>query len=985
MMNKKTKTKILTLSAVSALSLAAIWVLASNPNNVLEFDSEVKQDAHLELSGVTLIAPTQSSNFDVSFKMSWDQLITLTGTNTARNSVQGNGTLSFWGSNNKTNDPESLILGGNGNEITNTAKANIIGASQWVKTAGEGTTNHGTGNVILASSGVNLTGNSNILRAGNSTKIHGNDNLTFATDKVNITANNSIAIGSWIQIDHDGSFVFNGTSKWETTRKANTAIIKASNGMIINANTKTADNTDLTINGSLQVGQDSQIDTAGAIIYNDNCLQLKNTKLGRIGLNCPNTTNTESPFLSFEGVTCGRNAGDYGYNEIQWHSGKKDSDFCSKGRLDGEAPKFFDSEDRAAAYKTRGGSYASEWFGYTFHICFNDQDPTCALPKLKKSWTCSDSNGNRLHCQATQDLGKKDPKQTPITCPSGQHLENGKCISNTKTVNCDETGINTANGSVNTSQVAITRSEATKSWSKPAKCDFTCNTGFKKSSNSNWNDISCVKLDLRWKCWSHKLGKKCVKKRIPTTYSCQWWKEAPKNCHCKRHDLFCDEECARKPREMYICSNLPRYQCEGAEGQKRWCSWLPNLISETNSCNTYTSESSCNRDSMCNRGFDLFSASLSADSDVCMEWDTIVDDAICKANNIANLCSNTSLDLSTTCPSGQHFENRSCESNTKTVACDATWIATTENGKTVNRAKQVQVTRSDITHSWSRPAKCDFTCATGYEERGNQCVKDTPKETEMCTYHRETTQIRDTNGSYTRGICKQIKTNSEPIRPRPWWVNRWSEHPREEKILPYTTESECRKHGGVFTHLGSARPEVLYRQECKDQKGNTTLDTSRCAPPFKEYPCQSATESPRPTPPPHPWKPETPPPRTWWNQGPPPRPWKPTTRPPRNIVAVKCNANINQLTYDGWSESLSTLLHSHDGYYAEVSSMPLDPKLNVNCWISWSIEINLAGWGMNEASIRSELGLTDNDNVSIYHCPSVVPSVCGWENNNYSL
>lgn len=290
---------------------------------------------------------------------------------------------------------------------------------------------------------------------------------------------------------------------------------------------------------------------------------------------------------------------------------------------------------------------------------------------------------------------------------------------------------------------------------------------------------------------------------------------------------------------------------------------------------------------------------------------------------------------------------------------------------------QVPVRRSEKEQLWSRPAKCDFTCATGYEERGNQCVKDTPKETEMCTYHWETTQIRDTNGSYTRGICKQIKTNSEPIRPRPWWVNRWSEHPREEKILPYTTESECRKNGGFFEHRWSSRPEVLYRQECKDQKGNTTLDTSRCNNPGKQYPCRSATESPRPTPPPHPWKPETPPPRTWWNQGPPPRPWKPTTRPPRNIVAVKCDANINQLTYDGWSESLSTLLHSHDGYYAEVSSMPLDPKLNVNCWISWSIEINLAGWGMNEASIRSELGLTDNDNVSIYHCPSVVPSVCG--------
>ena len=485
MMNKKTKTKILTLSAVSALSLAAIWVLASNPNNLLEFDWEVKQDAHLELSGVTLIAPTQSSNFDVSFKMSWDQLITLTGTNTAGNSVQGNGTLSFWGNNNKTNDSESLILGGSSNEIANTAKANIIAASQWVKTAGEGTTNHGTGNVILASSGVNLTGNSNILRAGNSTKIHGNDNLTLATDKVNISANNSMAIGGNITINHNGSFVFNGTPDPVTTRKPNTAIINTSNGMIINANANTTtNNTGLTVNGSLQVGN-SQIDTDGAII-SDGCIKLKGISNGEIGLGCRNSSNTDGPFLSFEEVTCGRNAKHYEINDSQkeWPLG---SDFCSKGRLDGPDPKFFTSDERAAVYKTRGGSYASEEFGYTFHICFNKQDPTCAIPKLERSWTCSDSNGNRLHCEATQDSGKIGQKQTPVSCPSGQHLTNGSCVANTKTVNCDETGINTANVRVNISQVAITRSEATQSWSKPAKCDFTCNNGYKKSNNQ------CVK------------------------------------------------------------------------------------------------------------------------------------------------------------------------------------------------------------------------------------------------------------------------------------------------------------------------------------------------------------------------------------------------------------------------------------------------------------------------------------------------------------
>ena len=229
MMNKKTKTKILTLSAISALSLAAIWVLASNPNDLLNFEWEVKQDAHLELSRLSLTTdpttPQATSKSDVSWTVNDGKLITHTRTNTSTNQISANGTLSFWGSNNNTSDPVSLILGGSSNEITDTAKANIIAASQWVKTAGEGTTNHGTGNVILASSGVNLTGNGNILRAGNNTKIHGNDNLTFATDKVKISANNSIVIWGNITINDNGSFVFNGTPDPVTTKKPNTAII----------------------------------------------------------------------------------------------------------------------------------------------------------------------------------------------------------------------------------------------------------------------------------------------------------------------------------------------------------------------------------------------------------------------------------------------------------------------------------------------------------------------------------------------------------------------------------------------------------------------------------------------------------------------------------------------------------------------------------------------------------------------------------------
>lgn len=60
--------------------------------------------------------------------------------------------------------------------------------------------------------------------------------------------------------------------------------------MIINTETKTATNTDLTISGSLQVGIGSQIDKDGAII-SDRCIKLKGISNGEIGLECRAHTN----------------------------------------------------------------------------------------------------------------------------------------------------------------------------------------------------------------------------------------------------------------------------------------------------------------------------------------------------------------------------------------------------------------------------------------------------------------------------------------------------------------------------------------------------------------------------------------------------------------------------------------------------------------------------------------------------------------------
>lgn len=561
MMNKKTKTKILTLSAVSALSLAAIWVLASNANNLL-FEWEVKQDAHLELSGVTLIAPTQSSSFDVSFKMSWDQLITLTGTNTAGNSVQGNGTLSFWGNNNKTNDSESLILGGSGNEIANTAKANIIAASQWVKTAGEGTTNHGTGNVILASSGVNLTGNSNILRAGNSTKIHGNDNLTLATDKVNISANNSMAIGGNITINHNGSFVFNGTPDPVTTRKPNTAIINTSNGMIINANANTTtNNTGLTVNGSLQVGN-SQIDTDGAII-SDGCIKLKGISNGEIGLECREHTNFWGETSLPKTPKCGRNATKYTIHDSNWRSTNK-ADFCSEGALEisPENKRFRTLLERTTA--TGKGMYATKGFTYDFTICFWDRDPLCAPKTLRKTWRCKTQEGNAIRCEANLQIKKmecdanhhfEDVNQTNWSTKGGQW----QCLPNTKSVACDNSQrLDTTNGLFPNATVKVERNKSKRNYTAPQACKLECLDGYHLADNntrceSNTREVSCENsnhvVDTEWG--------RIANAKYEETRDSENWRPKTKVCHLNCNEggvLNTAKTACEQKREEKVCN-----------------------------------------------------------------------------------------------------------------------------------------------------------------------------------------------------------------------------------------------------------------------------------------------------------------------------------------------------------------------------------------------------------------------------------------------
>ena len=781
-MNKKTKTKILTLSAVSALSLAAIWVLASNPNDLLNFEWEVKQDAHLELSRLSLTTdpttPQATSKSDVSWTVNDGKLITHTGTNAPTNQISANGTLSFWGSNNKTRDPESLILGGSSNEITNTAKANIIAASQWVKTAGEGTTNHGTGNVILASSGVNLTGNGNILRAGNNTKIHGNDNLTFATDKVKISANNSIAIGGNITINDNGSFVFNGAPDPVTTRKPNTAIINTSNGMIINTETKTATNTDLTISGSLQVGRDSQIDEAGAII-SDRCIKLKGIFNGEIGLECREHTNFWGETSLPKTPKCGRNATKYTIHDSNWRSTNK-ADFCSEGALEisPENKRFRTLLERTTA--TGKGMYATKGFTYDFTICFWDRDPLCAPKTLRKTWRCKTQEGNAIRCEANLQIKKmecdanhhfEDVNQTNWSTKGGQW----QCLPNTKSVACDNSQrLDTTNGLFPNATVKVERNKSKRNYTAPEPCVLKCDDGYHLADNntrceSNTREVSCENknhvVDTEWG--------RIANARYEETRDSENWRPKTTKEVCR---LSCNEGGAL---------NTAKTACELSHEIKRcnltfssW-TWLNYIISYHKyyrdpslkkipdaklcdfSCNPWYNKASKKRKCVqCDA-----SKNRDASSESCVDKTKYTCENIPENSHQVgspNYQQNVSAKLvdessnntepctykcnpgyrkqwdqcQKVCNSDQHLENGNCVSNTKTVNCDDTGI-NKENG-TINRKK---VTASWVDEKWITP-KCELTCNTGYrkddssshnihcankEENNFRCIWDIPK------------------------------------------------------------------------------------------------------------------------------------------------------------------------------------------------------------------------------------------------------------------
>ena len=756
-MINKTKTKILTLSVASIVGLAAITVLASNANNALDFQGEVKQNAHLELNELKLIEnptkPGVTSQTDVTWKMDDNELVATKEVKGTTNTVKGEWTLSIWGQSNSITESESFILWGTKNALN--AKTSIIGASNRVKIT------EWEGNVVLSSSNWTVKGTGNIILSSNPyslNRVNGSWNIALSVEWSRIKSNGSMAIGKNIQIENEWTFVFNAKEASAPFKSKNdyTTLIFANNGMIINTNKRNTQNVGVTVNWGIKVGHRKDLDQQWSLITQDNCLQLKSTEKGAISLKCRGVETDRDQIL--QTPKCWRNAANYHYTDSRW-KGAENSDFCAQGTFEGD--KSFRSEEQR---KTPTGiwSYADRGFTYDFTICFRDKDPLCAPKNLSKTWRCKTPEGNAVVCEANLQIKKME-------CAANQHLEdegqtNGttpqgrKCLPNQKTVSCDDKGINKANGSFTNEKVSVTR-DANGTYTTPSKCTLKCNEGFKlnEAKTACMSSTKQVSCDKTWTLPSNATWKDATVTATRNSQKNSW--DTPK----------CDFECKgwyKKSGKSCVAAETPRcitpttWNVNGIE-------LIPGTDSGLTEVMTWViveheiSWKKCQY--RCKKGyyFDQYDGGCLKSHFSCTDGDDVTNATLvwsgnnglvgvdkqtktliwtwenptktcqykCKTGYERKKYSNAQrYYCAKTCPSWKHLYENNCVSDTQSKSCVRTW---TLPSNATWKGATVTATRNSQENSWDIP-KCDFKCNRWYNKSsdGKSCVV---AETPRCT------------------------------------------------------------------------------------------------------------------------------------------------------------------------------------------------------------------------------------------------------------
>ena len=677
------KTKKTTNLPRSKLGIAgavfSLWAIAVYSAGLLN-PLQASQDTTLKVNGVqnhvqylTSLVIT-GTNGNVEFK--YDQ---------ATNSVQALGALNMQNiviedknAGNAASNPSAVILGGTGN--TNNGQNSVI-------IGGERTVNGGQNNLLINTPKSNAQSfNTAIIRGervrtdGKNIFVNNANNAGITGDNIFINGSsssergNNVAIfGSKVTNTKSNVFIFNG----------NDAVFTPNFDSAFYANGKVA------INGSNAVGT---LHVHGGVMLQNRESDYKSPN--QSGIIALFSRGVQKGLCGYDGkmrVPLSESARLYGLCAPRGDIvGTRPANAVSN--RDTILPQVWNQQNWT--WEARKWIYGSDTKPGYF-LCAKGYVPNRIDAPGKTGITCEKcgtAQKGDLNCpEKAAPKPEPTPVQPPVpekpTCLEPGTTWNGTICTGTRPLKClsipggtFSDGVQTYNGST---------------WEPTTLCTLNCNSGYEKKTGTDWREY-CAKLETyTWKC-EQKAGDRSL-------WKCQ---ESPNSVWiCEYH----------RSHAGVITREMTEKDCKNIYSDDWEISFRSPI---DHHCNLRLSESSCKTNKSCSRSS---STTTESNSYSCINnsW-RVVADSFC-VDKSKPACSFT-----LSCTTDQHLENGACVSNTKTVSCDARWVVSPANGK-VNNAEQVSVTRSETAQSWSKPAKCDVTCNSGYEKKNGECEKKWPK------------------------------------------------------------------------------------------------------------------------------------------------------------------------------------------------------------------------------------------------------------------
>ncbi|MDO4714514.1 MAG: hypothetical protein Q4B28_07970, partial [bacterium] len=246
-------------------------------------------------------------------------------------------------------------------------------------------------------------------------------------------------MGNKVTITTPGTFAFNAKDQTLTPTEANSFVVDADYGMIINKPSSIDREIQLNVGGAIRVGEVNKGDTTPALVQkkegNHSCVCFGNAAVTQTQA-CELICSGQAPSIQ---PACGPNAKNYGNADHNWEGISQEA-FCARGNLDPNFAKSF------------------------------------PLPGNSRSWTCEGVGHPTITCTATRYFCGDGVKQAGEACDAG--VNNGRvgasCSASCTTVTAPACGAN-----------ATTYSHTETNWKGQTPSAF-CSAGQLKDTQPNF-------------------------------------------------------------------------------------------------------------------------------------------------------------------------------------------------------------------------------------------------------------------------------------------------------------------------------------------------------------------------------------------------------------------------------------------------------------------------------------------------------------------